>query len=120
MTLLRPSVISSGTTPSPPEIRNTWAQIRIHLLFSSPSSANAPNNPLIIAALEKIHERLLLIEKSMSAHPNTAQLSLSYTNAVKNPAPAALALLEKFVPCRLLYEVTVKKSRDTARLQPSP
>jgi hypothetical protein len=82
----------------PPEIRNAWAHIRIHLLTSSPSSANASNDPLITATLEQIHERLLLIEKSVSAHQNTAKPSLSYADAVKNPAPVARALSEKFVP----------------------
>jgi hypothetical protein len=105
---------------SPPEIRNAWAHIRIHLLTSSPSSASAPNDPLITAALEKIHERLLLIEKSLSAHQNTAKPSLSYADAVKNPAPVARTLSEEFVPSRLLNEVTVKRSSDAAPLQPSP
>ncbi len=44
-----------------PEIRTAWAQIRIYLLTPS-----APNNPPISAALDKIHERLVLIEKSVS------------------------------------------------------
>jgi hypothetical protein len=61
----------------PPEIRNAWAQIRIHLLTASPSSANAPNDPLMTMALEKIHEQLLLMEKSVSTHQNTAKPSLS-------------------------------------------
>ncbi len=56
----------------------------------------------------------------MSAYQNTAKASLSYAGAVKNPAPAARALSEKFVPSRLLNEVTVKRNSDTAPLEPSP
>jgi hypothetical protein len=104
----------------PPELKNAWAQIRNHLLTASPSSANAPNDPLITMALEKIHEQLLLIEKSVSTHQNTAKPSPSYADAIKTLAPATCALSEKFVPSRLLNEVTVKRSSDTAHLQPSP
>jgi hypothetical protein len=56
----------------------------------------------------------------VSAHQNTAKPSLSYADAVKNPAPVARALSEKFVPSRLLKEVTVRRSSDAAPLQPSP
>jgi hypothetical protein len=101
-------------------MRNAWAQIRIHLLTSSPSSANELNEPLITAALGKIHEPLLLRKMSVSAYQNTANPSLSYADAVKNPTPAARALTEKFVPSRLLNEVTVKRSSNAAPLQPSP
>ena len=62
----------------------------------------------------------MLIQKSVSAPQNTAKPVLSYADAVKTPAPAARALSEKFVPSRLLNEVTVKRSSDAAPLQPSP
>jgi hypothetical protein len=58
-------------------------------------------------ALEKMHEQLLLIEKSMSVTQNIAKSPLSY-DAVKTTSPAAHAPTEKFVPGRLLNEVTVK------------
>jgi hypothetical protein len=103
----------------PPEIRSAWAQIKILLLTSSPPSADAPTNPPISAALDKIHERLLLIEKSVSVPQNTAKPLLSYADAVKIPPPAAPVPIEKFVPGRLLNEVTVKRTSDTAPLQPS-
>ncbi len=86
----------------PPEIRNAWAQIRIHCLTASCSSANAPNDILITTALWQIHKRLLLIEKSLSTYQNTANVSLSYADALKAPAPATRALSEKLVPRRLL------------------
>jgi hypothetical protein len=57
-----------------------------------------------------------MIEKGVSANQNTAKPSLSYADAVKTSAPAARALSEKFVPSRLLNEVTVKKSSDAAPL----
>jgi hypothetical protein len=54
-----------------------------------------------------MNDWLLLIEKSVFAHQNIAKPSLSYAEAVKNPAPAAHALPEKFVPSRLDNVVTV-------------
>jgi hypothetical protein len=50
----------------PPEIRQAWAQIRIHLLTSSTPPTAPSTNAAANEALEKIHEQLLLIEKSVS------------------------------------------------------
>jgi hypothetical protein len=71
-------------------------------------------------ALDKIYERLLLIEEGVSVTQNTAKPPSSYADAVKNPTPAARVILEKFVPSKLLNEVTVKTISDAAPLQPSP
>jgi hypothetical protein len=104
----------------PPEIRDAWALTRIHLLTSTPSPANAPTDAQITAAPDKIHEKLLRIQKSVSVSQNTAKPSLSYADALKTPPPpAAHVPTEKLVPSRLLNEVTVKRSSDAAPLQPS-
>jgi hypothetical protein len=103
----------------PPDIRNAWTQIRIHLLTTSSFSANTPNDPQITAALDQVHERLLLIEKSVSFSQNTAKPPVSYADAVTIPPLAARVPTKKFVPSRLLNEVTVKTVSDTAPLQPS-
>jgi hypothetical protein len=72
---------------SPPlAIRNAWVQLKIDLLISSPPQACALNEPSISVALDKVHEQLLLIEKSMSVSQNTAKPSSSYADAVKTPS----------------------------------
>ncbi len=104
----------------PPNIRNAWTQIRIYLLTTRSTSANTSSNPPLTAALDKIHKRLLLIENSVSVLQNTAKTPLSYVDTVKTPPPAARVPTEKFMPSRLLNEVTAKTSSDTAPLQSSP
>jgi hypothetical protein len=101
------------------EIRDAWAQIKIHLLTSGPSPANASTDPPITSTLDKIHEQLLLIQKSVSVSLNTAKPSLSYADAIKTPPPAADVPTEKFVPSRLIDEVTVKRSGNATPLLPS-
>jgi hypothetical protein len=71
----------------PPEIRQAYAQIGIHLLTSStPSTAPLTNTPTN-ETLEKIHEQLVLIEKSLSATQNTERNLLSYADVARAPPP---------------------------------
>ncbi len=75
--LTRPLIIYCSTIFPYQEKRYAWAQIKSYLLTTSPSQGNASNDPPLTAALDKIHEQLLLIEVSVSVSQNTAEPTFS-------------------------------------------
>jgi hypothetical protein len=72
----------------PLEIRTAWAQLRIHLLTAVAPQPSTPTPAPITEALEKIQERLVLIEKRVAAPQNTATSPLSYADAARMPPPS--------------------------------
>jgi hypothetical protein len=100
---------------------NAWAQVKIDLITSKaspPPPASTPSNALIVVALEDIKGRYTLIEKRIPVLQDAAKPP-SYADVACQPPPTNRAPSEKFLPSRMLNEVTVQPLAEPAPTQTS-
>jgi hypothetical protein len=104
-----PRVVPYSTYQTPQDVKNAWAKVKIDLITSNISTPHpATITPLapLLAALEKVHCQLTLIEKRIPAAQDAAKPT-SYADAACQPPSVPQAPPEKFLPSRVLREVTV-------------